>query len=282
LFTVTTLPSEGQLSTLGGAPVQVGQIFLGAPTLLYEPGAAREGVGNDSFTYTVTDAGGPGGPLSDAATVAVSITQAVANGQVTMSGGIVRVGGTSAANDIQLARTLAGKLQVRIGGQLVSGNISLSSVNEIRVWGREGDDMIVVLLIDKPTRIHGGAGDDNIVGGLGANLIFGGAGADKLVGGLRNDLLIGGAGADLILDAIGDDVLVGGNVSNRLTDDFFREVLSQWARGQSPNERFKQGLTDDGAIDSLFDVFGDDWFALGHGDLRLDLNPFDDDLVTVL
>jgi hypothetical protein len=158
----------------------------------------------------------------------------------------------------------------------------LADVNEIRVWGRDGNDKITVLLADRPALIHGGAGDDRIIGGLGPNLIFGGADSDKLVGGIRNDLLVGGDGLDVILDASGDDLLVGGNVSNQFTDDFLRHVIALWGSGQSESDRFKDGLTDDEATDSLFDSLGDDWFVLGEGDSALDFNPFDDDTVQLL
>ena len=57
LFTVTSLPVQGQLSTQSGVLVQVGDRFTGGPTLVYEPGAARDGAGSDGFTYLVTDSG---------------------------------------------------------------------------------------------------------------------------------------------------------------------------------------------------------------------------------
>jgi hypothetical protein len=251
---------------------------------MYEPGAAREGVGSDGFTYTVKDGGSPAGPLSDAATVAISITKAVANGQVTVDAdGVVRVGGTSGKDKIVISRTLFGnKMQVRINGQLVGGNTKLNDVSEIRVWGRGGNDKISVLLVDKPTLIHGGAGNDDIVGGLGSNLLFGGAGYDMLVGGVRGDLLVGGDGTDKIMDAFGDDIQVGGDVSHTLTDDFLRGVLAQWVDDRSRDDRFEVALTDDGAVDKMFDSFGDDWFVVGSNDRNIDLHRFDDDLVTIL
>jgi hypothetical protein len=283
LFTITSLPTEGQLSTTGGVLVDVGDTFVGAPTLVYEPGAAREGIGSDGFSYSVTDAG-PGDALSDDAAVSIDITKAVADGEVTIDGsGVVRIGGTSGNNHILVSRTLFGsKLQVRIDGDLVSGDLPLSEVQEIRAWGREGNDKITVLLVNVPAMLHGGEGNDQIIGGLGSNLIFGGLGTDKLVGGIRDDLLVGGDANDTLLDAFGDDVLVGGNVSNQLTDDFFRDVLEQWNNDHSPNDRFAAALSDDGAADSMFDSLGDDWFTVGLDDSAVDFNPFDDDLITVM
>jgi Ca2+-binding RTX toxin-like protein len=263
--------------------VQVGDTFTGPPTLVYEPGTAREGMGSDGFTYTVTDTGDDeDGPLSDAADVAINITQAVADGQVTIDAdGIVRVGGTGENNSIVITRALfGGTLFVRIDGQLVSRYIRIKNINEIRVWGREGNDTISVLLVNVPTFMHGGNGDDRIFGGLGPNLVFGGTGADHLIGGLRDDILVGGDGSDVLVDTLGDDVLVGGNVANQFTIDFLRQVLPQWSNGQSQNSRFQSGLLDDEAVDLLFNSLGDDWFGVGEDDLAIDLFPFDDDAVT--
>jgi hypothetical protein len=277
-FTVTSLPSQGQLTTQSGTLVQIGDAFTGAPTLIYEPGAAREGTGTDSFNYVAKDAGG----LTDDAKVSINVTKAVDDGKFTIdSAGIVRIGGTNNNDEIWATRS-GSKLQVKINGRTVSSNTSLSKVKEIRAWGRGGNDKISVLLVDVPTLLHGGTGNDEIIGALGSNLIFGGTGNDKLLGGVRNDLLIGGAGADTIIDALGDDILVGGEATNLLTDDFYRQVLQQWATSMSQNGRFKQGLTDDDTVDSLFDSLGDDWFVVGDGDLKVDLNPFDNDLVTTV
>ena len=241
LFTVTSLPSQGQLSTASGVPVLVGDRFTGPPTLTYEPGAAREGDRQRNFMYTVTDSGGSAGALSDAATVTVTIKKAVDDGKVTVdANGIVRIGGT-AATTISWRRAPAANCRSRSTARSVSSNTSLSSVREIKAWGRGGNDKVSVLLVDVPTLLHGGTGNDQIIGGLGSNLIFGGTGNDKLLGGVRDDLLVGGAGADTIIDALGDDIHVGGHVANQLTDEFFRQVLQQWDNGQSQNSRLQTG-----------------------------------------
>jgi hypothetical protein len=178
LFTVTSLPTQGRLATRSGVLVQVGDRYTGPPTLVYEPGTAREGTGSDGLKYTVTDAGGLSGALADEATVAISITKALDDGKVSVdSNGTVRIGGTS-GNDNIIATRSGSKLQVTINGKVVCSKTSLSSVREIRAWGRAGDDKINILLVDVPTLLNGGAGKDEIVGGLGSNLIFGGVGND--------------------------------------------------------------------------------------------------------
>ncbi len=209
-----------------------------------------------------------------------SITNAVNDGKVTIdSSGVVRVGGTS-GNDNILVTRFGSKLLVTINGKVVSNNTALSKVKEIHIWGRAGNDKINILLLDIPTLLHGGAGNDEIYGGSGSSLIFGDAGNDLLVGGLANNLLVGGDGRDTLIDAFGDDVLVGSNLASQLTDDTIRQMLQQWSSNRTQNSRFVQALLPDNATDYLFDSLGDDWFVIDNTDLKTDLNPFDHDLVT--
>ena len=280
IFTITSLPSQGLLTTSNGTPVHVGDHFTGAPTLVYKPGAAREGAGSDRFKYAVTDNGGATDALSDDASVSISITRAVNCGKVTIdSAGIVRIGGTS-GNDNIVATRSGNKLQVWINGKVVSSSIALSSVHEIHIWGRAGNDKINILSLDAPTLLHGGVGNDELYGGAGSSVIFGDAGNDLIVGGLANNLLVGGGGSDTLIDALGDDVLVGGNLANNLTDDVLRQMLLQWSSNRTQNGRFLQALLPDNATDRLFDSLGDDWFVIDDDDSKTDLNLFDHDLVT--
>jgi len=141
-------------------------------------------------------------------------------------------------------------------------------------------DVIAILLVNTPVLLHGGSGNDVVGGSGGSDLLFGGAGADILFGAGGDDLLVGDGGSDLILSSQGDDILVGGHVSTQMTDDVLRGVLEQWHHNIQ-NAEFEEGLTDDGAVDAMFDSFGDDWFV-GGNDLSVDLNPFDQDAMTVV
>ena len=183
------------------------------------------------------------------------------------SSGIVRIGGTS-GNDVIVATQSGNKLRVMINGHVVSGNIQLKNVREIRAWGRSGNDIISVSL-GVPTLLNGGAGNDRLFGGSASDLIFGGLGNDTLQGGSGNDLLIGGAGADTIVGRRGNDVLVGGNVTDQLTRDFLRQVLQQWSTSRSQNGRFLKNVTADRAVDLLFASLGYDWSILGWSDHKI-------------
>jgi len=65
-------------------------------------------------------------------------------------------------------------------------------------------------------RIDGGAGDDELEGGDVADWIDGGDGDDELDGGRGDDVLIGGKGDDRVKDGKGDDLLVRGPGCDRL------------------------------------------------------------------
>ena len=58
--------------------------------------------------------------------------------------------------------------------------------------------------------IHGGAGNDLLLGNAGANLIRGGNGADNIQGRQGYDLLEGNAGNDILNGGLGNDTLDGG------------------------------------------------------------------------
>ncbi|MEA1072604.1 Calx-beta domain-containing protein [Sphingomonas sp. LY160] len=117
----------------------------------------------DSFTYTVTDAGG----LSRTATVNVTVTG--------VADGVTRSGGNGAD---------------RING----------TEGEDRLFGENGNDQLFGL--DGHDRLDGGRGDDRLDGGIGNDLLIGGQGNDTLIGGAGFDTFLFGksSGEDVIRD----------------------------------------------------------------------------------
>ncbi|WP_324805717.1 Ig-like domain-containing protein [Sphingomonas sp. LY29] len=117
----------------------------------------------DSFTYTVTDAGG----LSRTATVNVTVTG--------VADGVTRSGGNGAD---------------RING----------TTGEDRLFGENGNDQLIGL--DGHDRLDGGRGDDRLDGGIGNDLLIGGQGSDTLIGGAGLDTFLFGksSGEDVIRD----------------------------------------------------------------------------------
>jgi Ca2+-binding RTX toxin-like protein len=69
--------------------------------------------------------------------------------------------------------------------------------------------------------LHGGRGDD---------IILGGDGADRLLGGEGRDLLIGGVGADRIQGKADEDILIAGYTSHDAHDAALLAIMSEWTR----------------------------------------------------
>jgi Ca2+-binding RTX toxin-like protein len=105
---------------------------------------------------------------------------------------------------------------ITVGG-LVTGTVTVTSVDAIDVTGGAGDDTIsVVATGGYATNIDGGAGNDTITGaGSTAGLtITGGDGNDTITGGAAIDVIDGGAGNDTITGGAGADQLSGGDGSD--------------------------------------------------------------------
>ena len=134
----------------------------------------------------------------------------------------------------------------------ISGTVSLTdSVLKIgkassRVRGMErasingGDknDRIDVTKFSGKTKLFGGAGDDELLGGRAADVIDGGAG---------NDLINGGDGADVINGGGGDDVAIGGQGNDRIRGGAGRDVLmaglgDDKVNGQGGEDKISGGL----------------------------------------
>ena len=90
----------------------------------------------------------------------------------------------------------------------------------------DADDVTIDLsLLANGYSITGGAGDDEITGGKGANTIDGGDGDDSLKGGAAADSITGGDGDDIITGFAGADTISGG-------DDTDGDTLSTLCRRQ--------------------------------------------------
>jgi hypothetical protein len=287
-FTITSLPATGVLS-FGGVPVEVGDTYVGGPALSYQP-AAGSNATSASFNFTVTDDGddsatGQSNETSAAATVSIGITPAVAAGTATLSGGILRIAGNGGGDTLTVER-VGSNLRVTINGTATT--FPLAGVDEIRIWGREGTDVIVIdSNISINATVDAGPGADLVSTGSGHDLIFGGDGIDILLGNAGNDMIIGGEGADLITGGNGHDVLIAGSASPTLTAAMLRDIAAAWAanrtaEGASDND----GTIDESVVDNAMDILsggsGADWYIVNAGDLILGYWPFgaNGDLIT--
>jgi Ca2+-binding RTX toxin-like protein len=275
VFTITRLPQHGVL-TRNGVPVAAGDTFTGPPTLRFEPGLCAE-PGADSFGFTVTDTGDPAGTpgnvlTSDEAEVTLNVTPAVADGSLSFSNGVLRVGGTGGADLIVVARVGSNLL---VTGS-VNGRFPAAQVTDVRIWGRGGSDVIVVAA-DVPAFVSAGAGNDVVTGGGGAGLILGGDGDDTLVGGPGDDLLVGGRGSDRLVGASGDDVLIGGELACRFTLPAARALRAAWSATGLPVAGLRLTGPNPDVIDTEADhltgASGSDWFVVSSGDKYPDAKP---------
>jgi Ca2+-binding RTX toxin-like protein len=206
-------------------------------------------VGADSFTYGVSD--GHGG----VATATVYVTTAGAGldaSPVTPGKSDLVVVATEGADTIRITRGSRGRLGVSVNG----GPVELFAVSgAVRVFGLGGDDVIDALGMSAKyvAELRGGDGNDVLVGGAGADLLFGGDGNDLLRGGGGRDLLAGGRGTDQLLGEGGSDVLIGGAVFSENDATPFelaqrRALLAAWTAPGKYADKVNTLLGPGGAI----------------------------------
>ena len=134
--------------------------------------------------------------------------------------------------------------------------------------------------------LDGGAGNDNLIGGAGNDLIFGGAGEDHLIGGKGNDFLIGGAYADRIVGGAGHDILVAGEVDSGFSFADLRQISLDWTADKAPSEELVDDVLDESWLEAGFDMLtgssGSDWFIINLEDKVTDFKKMnkDEDLIT--
>src|SRR5712672_328069 len=146
--------------------------------------------------------------------------------------------GDANADTITTSRNAAGQLLVNGGAVPVAGGAAtVANTAMIQVFGQGGNDTIT---LDESNgalpaaELFGGAGNDVLTGGSGADQLFGGAGNDTLLGKGGNDLLFGGAGNDVLTGGAGDDQVFGQAGNDRMI----------WNPGDG-NDRFEGGAGND-------------------------------------
>src|SRR6476619_474524 len=123
--------------------------------------------------------------------------------------GLLSVFGDSANNKIDVSRDAAGKLLVNGGAvTIVGGTATVANTAQIQVFGQGGNDTITLSEVNgalPAALLFGGAGNDVLTGGSGADQLFGGAGNDTLLGRDGDDQVCGEAGNDRMIWNPGDD-----------------------------------------------------------------------------
>lgn len=129
----------------------------------------------------------------------------------TFSAGALTVFGDNLDNSIQVSRNAAGQLLVNGGAVKITGGTStVANTSLIQVFGQGGNDTITLNEANgalPASNLFGGAGNDTLTGGSGADLLFGQAG---------NDVLLGKGGADFLFGGAENDTLTGGDADDQV------------------------------------------------------------------
>jgi Ca2+-binding RTX toxin-like protein len=138
---------------------------------------------------------------------------------------VLTILGSDTAGDVVTISRLLNNIVVV---STISGlkSFAVSAVNEIRVDTRGGNDIVATLPnVTKPMAIDGGAGNDVLTGGGGANKITGGVGNDLLYGADGADVILGGDGNDLLFGGAGRDLLIGGDGADTILGNSDEDIL---------------------------------------------------------
>jgi Ca2+-binding RTX toxin-like protein len=134
--------------------------------------------------------------------------------------GLLSVFGDAQNNTIVVSRDAAGQILVNGGAVAIQGGAAtVANTALIQVFGQAGADQISLDEANgalPAANLFGGAGNDTLIGGSGADQLFGQAGNDTLLGKRGNDLLFGGAGDDLLTAGPGNDMVFGEAGNDRM------------------------------------------------------------------
>jgi Ca2+-binding RTX toxin-like protein len=128
--------------------------------------------------------------------------------------------GDAQDNTLTISRNAAGSILVNGGAvPVLGGQPTVANTSLIQVFGQSGNDTITLNEANgalPAARLFGGAGNDTLTGGSGADQLFGQSGNDTLLGKGGADLLFGGEGNDTLTGGDGDDQVFGEAGNDRM------------------------------------------------------------------
>src|SRR5919112_1217590 len=114
-------------------------------------------------------------------------------------------------NGIFVSRNAAGTILVNGGAvPILGGTPTVGNTSLIQAFGLGGNDTISL------NEANGALPRANLFGGAGNDTVTGGSGADQLFGQADNDTLLGKGGADFLLGGSGNDTLTGGDADDQV------------------------------------------------------------------
>jgi hypothetical protein len=198
------------------------------------------------------------------------------------SGQALLVLGTSSNDVVQVKPGSSnGQFRVVLNGNNI-GTFNATAFRRLVVLARGGDDRIEVdRTLNLPSILDGGAGNDVILGGAGADVLLGGAGNDQLYGRGGRDILIGGTGADQLYGhepgqtqlGSDQDILIGDSTVYDSDLAALARLVDRWAGSGTYSQRVSALLSGvgvpalnttkvifDNAVDRLTGGWDQDWF----------------------
>jgi Ca2+-binding RTX toxin-like protein len=166
--------------------------------------------------------------LGAAAALAASpVASAAVTATFSPSTGTLSVSGDGAANTITVSRNAAGAILVNNGAVAVRGGTpTVANTALIQVSSLGGHDTVTL------NEANGALPRANLFGGAGNDTLTGGSGADQLFGQAGNDTLLGRGGLDFLFGGSENDTLTGGDADDQVF-------------GQSGNDRMVWNPGDD-------------------------------------
>jgi Ca2+-binding RTX toxin-like protein len=157
----------------------------------------------------------------------------------------------------------------------VSRTRMLARTNLVIVVEAGVSDDIVVNNTATRCRVHGGGGDDYIVGGSANDILAGSWGGDLILGRGGNDWMQGDADVDRVYGGEGNDVLEGGGEGDYL----YGEAGADTLRGGPGNDSLFAGADSD--VDRLAggegaDTFHRHWVLVGNTVIPVTVDVLDD------
>lgn len=122
------------------------------------------------------------------------------------------------------------------GDDIINGGPGIATATD-QLYGDAGNDIIKAGPGDTGAMLDGGAGNDQLYGGLAANVMNGGDGNDYLSGGGGHDVMHGGAGDDTLKAGTAASQLYGDAGNDRLIGGSGNDYLS----GGNGNDTFVFG-----------------------------------------
>ena len=198
------------------------------------------------------------------------LTSGIASAQtVALSGSTLKITGTAGNDTVSVSVTVTDYV-VKFGNAAPL-KFPKASVNRIEARLLLGDDVFRGNNVRVRCTIDGGAGNDLLIGGLGADTVIGGGGRDILVGGSGVDSLSGDGGQDVL---IGDSLVAA-------DESILKDIWFDFAPSADINNRYSR-LTDptprvvsDGVVDTLkggLEASSADLFFTGGEEITPDLS----------